>query len=183
MVNRNQYYALEGDMRLTVLPGLLLSGAIFGFFYAWVCSTMWGLDALPPQVAIAAMQGMNASVRNAVFAPAFFGTGPVLVGTGALIWAQGGRQAGVLLGLAGVVYVLGAMLPTMVVNVPMKQALALVDPQGADAAQVWADYSGRWQVWNIARTVGAGVALLLVGAALMRLPGQKMAEAAKATAI
>jgi hypothetical protein len=27
-----------------VLAGLslLLSGAIFGFFYAWVCSTMWG---------------------------------------------------------------------------------------------------------------------------------------------
>ena len=130
-------------MRLTVLPGLLLSGAIFGFFYAWVCSTMWGLDALPPQVAIAAMQAMNASVRNAVFAPAFFGTGPVLLATGALIWTKGGRQAGVLLVMAGLIYVLGAMLPTMAVNVPMNEALALVDPKGADAVQVWADYSGR----------------------------------------
>lgn len=24
---------------------LLATGAIFGFFYAWVCSMMWGLDA------------------------------------------------------------------------------------------------------------------------------------------
>lgn len=53
---------------------LMLSGAIFGFFYAWVCSTMWGLDRAAPQVAIQAMQTMNASVRNAVIAPAFFGT-------------------------------------------------------------------------------------------------------------
>ena len=71
-----------------VLPvafaGLLLAGGIFGFFYAWICSTMWGLDAADPRVAIAAMQAMNASVRNAVFAPAFFGTGPVLLLAGVL---------------------------------------------------------------------------------------------------
>ena len=49
---------------------LLHSGAIFGFFYAWICSTMWGLDAADPNVAISAMQAMNASVRNLVFVPA-----------------------------------------------------------------------------------------------------------------
>jgi uncharacterized membrane protein len=57
---------------LTSLVALVLTGAIFGFFYAWVCSTMWGLDDADPRVAIAAMQAMNASVRNAVFFPAFF---------------------------------------------------------------------------------------------------------------
>ncbi len=34
---------------------LILSGAIFGFFYAWICSTMWGLDAADPVIAIKAM--------------------------------------------------------------------------------------------------------------------------------
>ncbi len=66
------------------LVSLIFTGAIFGFFYAWVCSTMWGLDAADPRVAIAAMQAMNASVRNAVFAPAFFGTPVVLA---AAAWA------------------------------------------------------------------------------------------------
>ena len=74
------------------MPGMLVSlsivsvvfcGAIFGFFYAWVCSTMWGLDQADPRVAIAAMQAMNASVRNAVFFPAFFLTPVVLVFTAA----------------------------------------------------------------------------------------------------
>ena len=59
-------------VRIAALTSLLFLGAIFGFFYAWVCSTMWGLDAADPRVAISAMQAMNASVRNAVFFPAFF---------------------------------------------------------------------------------------------------------------
>jgi uncharacterized membrane protein len=49
------------------LAGLLLAGAVFGFFYAWVCSTMWGLDQADPRVRIAAMQTMNVLVRNIVF--------------------------------------------------------------------------------------------------------------------
>ena len=38
---------------------LLLAGAIFGFFYAWVCSTMWGLDSAHPVAAITAMQAVT----------------------------------------------------------------------------------------------------------------------------
>lgn len=39
-------------MARTLMPmsmlSLLSTGAIFGFFYTWVCSTMWGLDATAP---------------------------------------------------------------------------------------------------------------------------------------
>ncbi|MEP5029486.1 MAG: hypothetical protein ABJR02_02340, partial [Marinomonas sp.] len=68
-----------------IMLSLTLNAAIFGFFYAWVCSTMWGLDAADPRVAISAMQAMNASVRNAVFAPAFFGTPLALAVTAVLL--------------------------------------------------------------------------------------------------
>ena len=77
---------MNGLLRGMALISLLLSGAIFGFFYAWVCSTMWGLDRLEPDTAIAAMQAMNASVRNGVFAPAFFGTPFVLLATALVGW-------------------------------------------------------------------------------------------------
>ncbi|MEH2506785.1 putative membrane protein [Bradyrhizobium sp. AZCC 1578] len=49
------------------IASIVFCGAIFGFFYAWVCSTMWGLDQADPRVAIAAMQAVNASVRNAIW--------------------------------------------------------------------------------------------------------------------
>ena len=71
-------------LRLISLLSLLLCGAIFGFFYAWVCSILWGLDQIDPNTAITAMQAMNASVRNVVFAPAFFAT-PVVMLAGALL--------------------------------------------------------------------------------------------------
>lgn len=156
-------------MRLLFLPALMLNGAIFGFFYAWVCSTMWGLDALVPEVAIRAMQGMNGSVRNAVFAPAFFGTGPVLLASAAMAFGLAARRAAGLMSVAGVIYIGGAMVPTLLVNVPMNEALALVDPGRGDAAEVWQAYSGRWQDWNMARAVASGLALCLTGLGLMAL--------------
>ena len=142
---------------------VLLTGAIFGFFYAWVCSTMWGLDDADPRVAIAAMQAMNASVRNAVFFPAFFLTPVALVGTAVLARREGRRRSAGLFLAAGLTYLVGGLLLTMTVNVPMNETLAAVSvPADVDeAARVWADYSGRWQVWNVVRTVASGVALLM----------------------
>ena len=52
------YRVVPVSLALSSLLSLLLCGAIFGFFYAWVCSTMWGLDSADPAVAIAAMQAM-----------------------------------------------------------------------------------------------------------------------------
>ncbi|WP_247228729.1 anthrone oxygenase family protein [Yoonia sp. F2084L] len=168
---RAQHAPLPTGMILLALLSLLLVGAIFGFFYAWVCSTMWGLDAADPAVAIAAMQAMNASVRNAAFAPAFFGTPVVLILTALVARAQDrSRSAAAFLG-AGLVYLLGGLVLTMVVNVPMNEALALVViPQDVAAAQqIWTEYSGTWQVWNTARTVASAVAVVLTGLALMLL--------------
>lgn len=154
---------------LTLSAGLamLLCAAIFGFFYAWVCSTMWGLDTLAPQVAIEAMNGMNASVRNAVFAPAFFGTPLALLVTAGLALTSGNRAAGVWFGLAALVYLLGAFAVTMMVNVPMNEALMAggVPEDPAQARAIWTAYSAKWQVYNIARTLASGVtfAMGLIG--------------------
>ncbi len=156
--------------RFSALVALLLNGALFGFFYAWVCSTMWGLDAAAPEVAIRAMQAMNASVRNVVFAPAFFATGPLLLVTAVLAWKSGQPGAVTsLMALAGCVVLLGGTVLTMVVNVPMNEALALVTEAQieAHAATVWSEYSAPWQVWNQTRTALTGLGLALAGAALL----------------
>ncbi|WP_150526540.1 DUF1772 domain-containing protein [Roseibium sediminis] len=138
-------------------------GGIFGFFYAWVCSTMWGLDALPPQTAIAAMQAMNASVRNGVFAICFFGTpGFLALAAFSALRVRKGPSA-MLFTLAALVYAAGGIALTASINVPMNEALAgfgaLADPQ--EAARIWAEYSPRWQFWNQIRTGFSGVALVL----------------------
>lgn len=160
-------------MRAIALPlsflSLLLSGAIFGFFYAWVCSTMWGLDTLEPDVAIKAMQAMNASVRNAVFAPSFFGTPLVMGLAAAACFAANVRRAATAFGLGAAICFFGGVILTMLVHVPMNEALAQVDPTTPDAADIWEAYSADWQVWNQTRAVFTGIGLLCAGWGLFAL--------------
>lgn len=159
---------LARSERALGVTGILFIGAMFGFFYAWVCSTMWGLDAADPQVAIAAMQAMNASVRNWAFFPGFFLT-PVVLGAWAVVALLARRRGtATLAGLAALVYLGGCLIFTNTFNLPLNDALAaVVIPQdAAQAAQVWADYSGPWQLRNIARTVFSGLSLALAAAAL-----------------
>ena len=156
--------------RVASVASIVFFGAIFGFFYAWVCSTMWGLDDADPRVAIEAMQSMNDSVRNAVFAPAFFATPFVGLAT-AVAWRRAGdRRAATWFAAAAAVYFVGGLLLTMTVNVPMNEELAVVavPTDRAAAAVIWDDYSGDWQIWNIARTICSGVALVLVGIGTLR---------------
>ncbi|AKI01235.1 putative integral membrane protein [Hoeflea sp. IMCC20628] len=157
--------------RILPLVSLLLVASIFGFFYAWVCSTMWGLDASDPSIAIQAMQAMNASVRNTVFFPAFFLTPVVLAITAAALIRTGRRDSGLWFGLATVVYGLGGFGVTVVVNVPMNEALALIElplePVAAEA--VWRGYSSPWQVWNQVRALACGAAVLLTGMGLLTI--------------
>jgi uncharacterized membrane protein len=45
-----------------------------GFFYAYACSVMIALTRVDDRTFIVTMQWINATVRNAAFAPAFFGS-------------------------------------------------------------------------------------------------------------
>ena len=152
-----------------ILLSLTLSAAIFGFFYAWVCSTMWGLDAADPRVAIGAMQAMNASVRNAVFAPAFFGTPFVLAAAAALLLMRRQQHSAAAFAAAAILYLCLGLTLTIAVNVPMNEALAAIDiPDDVESARaIWQDYSGPWQFWNQIRTGASGVAFLLAVSGLL----------------
>ena len=143
--------------------GILFAGSIFGFFYSWAGSVMFGFDAADPRVAIAAMQSVNEQIRNAVFFPAFFLTPVALAVPGAMLLRQGFRTAGALFVAGAVVYLVGGMLLTGAVNVPMNEELAtVVIPEPVDEARIiWEDYSGPWQFWNLVRTIFSGMALLL----------------------
>lgn len=148
---------------------LLLAGAIAGFFYAYSVSVMRGLDAATPQQAIGAMQGINATIRNAWFAPAFFGTPILAAASGVLLFRRKQRGAATAMFAAALVYVLGALIPTFAVNVPMNDALALsaIPADLAEAQDLWSRYSLQWTGWNHLRTLSSFTSLLLVGLALL----------------
>ncbi|MDP9121462.1 MAG: DUF1772 domain-containing protein, partial [Acidobacteriota bacterium] len=58
--------------------------------------------------------------------------------------------------LAGsVLYLVGAVLVTIVFNVPRNDALAAVAPESAAGASLWIGYVASWTAWNHVRTVAA----------------------------
>ncbi|WP_420408881.1 DUF1772 domain-containing protein [Hoeflea sp.] len=155
--------------RSLALTALLLTAAIFGFFYAWICSTMWGLDTLRPSQAIEAMQAMNDSVRNPVFFPAFFLTPVALVAASIAAWLDAQTGPARLFAIAAAIYLTGGIGVTATFNVPMNQALAAIDASAAavNGADIWQSYSDRWQFWNIVRTLASGLSVLATGIGLL----------------
>ena len=112
--------------RSLALLSLLFISAIFGFFYAYSVSAMWGLDVVSPIAAIEAMQGINAEVRNAAFFPAFFLTPVFLAATALLAYRRTAQTAALAFGAAALVYLVGGIVLTAMMNIPMNEELAVV---------------------------------------------------------
>ena len=101
--------------------------------------------------------------RNAVFAPAFFGTTPVLFLTALSLWLSNRPKAAALFALSGLVYLFGGMGLTLTINVPMNEALAGMDLSDAATKEYWlATYVPRWTFWNTVRTFASAIASALV---------------------
>lgn len=151
------------------LLALVLTGVMAGIFLAFSVSVLPGLDRIGAERAVAAMRAMNGAIERPSFLATFLGA-PVAAGAAAaLLGAAGGGAATWLMLGACVVYLLGVFAPTVVVNVPLNNALATgeVPPHGERAQRAWADFSPRWQRWNAVRGACSVVGLALVGAALV----------------
>lgn len=146
----------------------LAMALVAGFFYAYACSVMIGLAQLDAASFISAMQAINATVRNAVFAFSFFGS--FLFTAAALLcylprWRS---PAARLVGLAFLLYTLGAFGVTFVYNVPLNEALAQVrvlDP-ATNLDEVRRAYAEPWARWNVVRTLASIGAFLTLCAAI-----------------
>jgi uncharacterized membrane protein len=114
------------------------------------------------------MNAINATVRNAVFAPSFFG--PAIAGL--LLFVVYGRDSAApawFARAAALAYIIGGFGLTLAVNVPMNEALAAAATPVATAAafELWTGYSVPWTAWNTARTAFSFISFGLLLMALM----------------
>jgi uncharacterized membrane protein len=144
------------------------SAAVGGLFYTFSTFVMKGLDRTEPVEAITAMRGINAEAQaNAPFLVMFMGSALLALAVGAVAVIRIGQPASWYL-LAGAVFGLGAVVITMVFNVPLNNHLDGVDPAAVsvgDAAREWQAYLSTWTAWNHVRTATGfvGAALMLIG--------------------
>jgi uncharacterized membrane protein len=143
-------------------------GLMAGVFFAFSVSVMRGLDAIEPGCAIRAMQSINRKILNPVFLLAFMLAPVVGAVTGVLLLLLDETWAAAIMFLAATIYLLGSIVATGGVNVPLNNALdaATVPADPAEAARLWSDYSTRWTRWNTLRALACAVGLLFAGLAL-----------------
>jgi uncharacterized membrane protein len=122
-----------------------------GVFFAFSAFVMKALARLPAEQGVAAMQAINVAVVTFAFMAALFGTA---VACGALaVWAlfAWGERFGSYLLAGGALYLIGTILLTIAYHVPRNEALATVEPLGADAEGQWRRYLSGWTAWNHVR--------------------------------
>ena len=146
---------------ISVFRALMLGGAtlttglVAGVFYAYGVSVDLGLAAQPDGSYVATMQEINERIQNPLFFASFFGA--VLLLLAALVVHLPRLRSGRfrLISLACLLYIAGGFLLTAIVNVPMNDQLAAVDPDAPARvlSQVRGAYEGPWDFWNGVRAV------------------------------
>ncbi len=141
--------------RQLMINGIILAalgtGLIAGTFFAFSTFIMAALGRLPAPQGIAAMQSINITVITPLFMGVLFGTALLCVGLVATALPRWTDPGAVWVIAGGLLYVLGAILVTILFNVPRNDVLAALDPASSEAAVLWARYVTVWTLWNHVR--------------------------------
>jgi uncharacterized membrane protein len=134
-----------------------------GVFFAFSTFVMNALAQQPTASGIATMQSINIIAINPWFMTVFFGTGATclfLIISSLLKWHQPCASSYLLIG--SLLYLVGTVLVTAALNVPLNNALAIVKPESAEGTNLWAKYLTNWTFWNHVRTIAALAAAILL---------------------
>ena len=57
--------------------------------------------------------------------------------------------------MGSLLYIGGTIGVTVIGNIPLNEALAIVSPNSSEGAQLWTRYLADWTLWNHVRTIAA----------------------------
>ena len=137
---------------------------VAGLMFAFSTSVMPALRRRPDREGIATMQAVNSAILNPLFALVFGGTALLCFILAVTAPFTTDRSDATLRAIGSLLYVVGSFGLTMVVNVPMNNALDAVDPAGEQGGSYWRrTYLRRWTAWNHVRALcGTAASVLLI---------------------
>lgn len=142
-----------------------------GLYFSYSCSVNPGLAKVSDENYIAAMQSINLSIQNTAFFLCFFGT---LLLLPISAWQNYGSGRFQLLLFASAFYAIGSFGVTMLGNVPLNEALAMVDLKDPSQLRIHfsrVNFEKKWNVFHFIRTASTIIALILiVWASLKKIP-------------
>jgi uncharacterized membrane protein len=136
---------------------------VAGLLFAFSTSVMPALRQRPAAEGISVMQAINSTILNPLLGLVFGGTMVLCLLLAVTAPFTTDEPHATLRAIGSVVYVLGVFAETIVVNVPMNNALDALDPAADGGASYWNTYLRRWTAWNHLRALaGATASVLLV---------------------
>jgi uncharacterized membrane protein len=138
---------MDAPLAALTLAAILGCGLSAGAFFAFSSFVMKALARLPAAQGIAAMQAINVAAVNLTFMLALFGTAAACIAVGGWALAEWEQPFAPYLLTGAMLYLAGAIAPTVGYHVPRNDALARVEPS-AKVAAVWRRYVQQWTAWN-----------------------------------
>jgi len=138
-------------LELLTAMGLALMA---GFLFNMSVVTVPAINALSPEQALAAWKGINATVRNPVFAGTAFGTAALVVACAAVAWRS--RHRHWCLGFA-LLYVVGVIGTTVAVEAGINNAIIAAKAPPPDLSRMLST----WLAANHIRAVSALAAFVV----------------------
>lgn len=151
-----------------------LCSLVAGFLFAFAVVVMPGIRRLDDGTFIRAFQVMDRVIQTnqPLFVLVWVGSVLATIATAVLgVWDLGGVDR-LLVITAGLVYLLGAQVPTVAVNVPLNNELQKLDPGTMNETarrRARDDFEPRWNRWNAIRAVCASLASILFVLLLLRV--------------
>ncbi|MEM8829935.1 MAG: anthrone oxygenase family protein [Cyanobacteria bacterium P01_G01_bin.19] len=152
------------------LPLILLasvgSAVTGGIFFAFSTFVMQALAKQPTSQGIATMKSINITVINPWFMAAFFAPAVAGILLSISLLFQWQPTIATYLLTASLLYLIGTVGVTVVGNIPLNDALAVVIPNSVKASTLWSKYLTDWTFWNHVRTAAALLAAILFALAI-----------------
>lgn len=148
------------------LASAVSAGLMAGIYFAFSSMVMPGLRRLQPAEAVRSMNAINVAVINPWFLTAFMGSAALSLVSVILSFTRWGEEEAVYLLIGGLLLIFGSLGLTAGYHIPRNNALALVDPDGAEATERWQRYDSEWTSWNHIRAVASLASAILFAAGL-----------------
>lgn len=147
---------------ITLFAAILLTGLSAGLFYAWEFSVIPGTKKVGDHTYIETMQSINRAIINPAFMLIFFGSLAVQILS---TFQFKGTPAFWFLVVATAIYFLGTILVTIMGNVPLNNALDVVEIKNLSPDQLInqrSHYEPRWNRLHTIRTTFSVISFMLL---------------------
>ena len=151
-----------------ITTSAVCTGVAGGVYFAFSAMVMPALRSLPASRAVPAMQHINRSAVRLPFMVVFFGGALASLATLIMELTSGAGAPTSPSRIVGSGLALAAFGVTIVRNIPLNNALALIPPHALDIDERWNTFSRAWSLANHARVTAAVAATVILADSLAR---------------